>query len=53
MIKNVCELCDESLVGAEEDTINYCHKCQEQKEREDDVKNITNVGFSRLKQKMR
>lgn len=53
MIKDVCQLCDENRIGAEEDTINYCHMCQEQKGRENEINNITKVDFSRLKQKIR
>ena len=53
MIQDVCELCDETLENGNEETINYCHKCNEQKTREMEVKNITNVDFPQIKKKMR
>ena len=53
MIQDVCELCDEKIENADEETINYCHKCNEQKSRETDVKNITQIDFPNLKRRLK
>jgi|GEM_PF-3284798 len=53
MIRNVCELCQEQLDSPEtEQRYNYCHKCNEQKHRETDIRQAIGINRRKAKNKM-
>ncbi|MEK6845823.1 MAG: hypothetical protein AABY26_03630 [Nanoarchaeota archaeon] len=51
-IHDVCELCDESLLGNDGEAITYCYLCSQQKAREDKSVSATNSDVGEMKRNM-